>query len=120
MDINISSVKNNFFEFAEKNDIAIIAIVDLSNRRFEIIKRDIRLESYDLFEQLILFNNIDNLIAYVEGRMLPIIWGQGNTKCVICKANHEQLVALFYDKCMDAKDDYLYSKKLEELLKGVV
>ena len=37
-------------EFIEKNDIAIFVVADLRNKRFEIIKKDVELESYDLFE----------------------------------------------------------------------
>ncbi|MBQ4220938.1 MAG: hypothetical protein II666_15450 [Butyrivibrio sp.] len=36
-------------DFIEKNEIAIIAKADLNNKRFEIKKRDVELESYDLF-----------------------------------------------------------------------
>ena len=50
----------NIFDLLEKNNIAIVAKADLKNKRFEILKKDIELKSYDLFEQLVLFNNIDN------------------------------------------------------------
>ena len=50
----------NISDFIEKNDIAILAKADLGNQRFDIIKKDVELESYDLFEQLILFNSVEN------------------------------------------------------------
>ena len=56
----------NIFDLLEKNNIAIVAKADLKNKRFEILKKDIELKSYDLFEQLVLFNNIDNLML-LEG-----------------------------------------------------
>lgn len=31
--------------------------------------------------------------------------------------NDEQIVALFYDNCMDAKDNYFYAKQLDSQLK---
>ncbi len=104
-------------DFIEKNDIAILAKADLRNQRFDIIKKDVELEAYDLFEQLILFNSVENLVDSINGQLLPRIWTQGNTKCVICKPNDEHIVALFYDKCMDAKDNYLYAKQLDLQLK---
>lgn len=107
----------NISDFIEKNDIAILARADLRNKRFDIIKRDVELESYDLFEQLILFNSVVNLVDNLNGQLLPRVWMQGNTKCVICQPNDEQIVALFYDKCMDAKDNYFYAKQLESQLK---
>lgn len=104
-------------DFIEKNDIAILVKADLKNRRFDIIKQDVELETYDLFEQLILFNSVENLVDSINGQLLPRIWTQGNTKCVICQPNDEQIVALFYDKCMDVKDNYFYAKQLDLQLK---
>ena len=43
-------IKMNISDFIEKNDIAILAKADLGNQRFDIIKKDVELESYDLFE----------------------------------------------------------------------
>ena len=107
----------NISDFIEKNDIAILGKADLRNQRFDIIKKDVELESYDLFEQLILFNSVENLVESLNGQLLPRIWTQGNTKCAICQPNDEQIVALFYDKCMDAKDNYFYAKQLDSQLK---
>ena len=106
----------NIDDFVEMNEIAICVTVDLRKKFFYIIKKD-ELESYDLFEQLILFNNIENLAESLNGQILPRIWKQGNTKCVISKPNDEQIVALFYEKIMDEKDNYFYAKHLDLLLK---
>ncbi|WP_035783197.1 hypothetical protein, partial [Butyrivibrio sp. NC2007] len=70
----------NINEFIEKYNIAIVAEADIENKRFEIIKRDKELESYDLFEQLILFGNVKSLVENVEGQILPRIWTQGKSK----------------------------------------
>ena len=64
----------NIYDLLETNNIAIVVQVDLKNKRFEILKKDIALESYDLFEQIILFNNVDNLVSSVKGQILPRIW----------------------------------------------
>ena len=71
-------------------------------------------------EQLILFGNTDTLLENVEGQILPRIWAQGNTKCVVCKPNNEQLIALFYENNMDAKENYFYAKELDSLLKDII
>ena len=103
----------NLDEFIEKNSIAILVKADYGTKRFEVIKEDIELEANDLFEQLILYGNVDNLFKSVKGQMLPRIWSQGKTKCVICQINEEQLVVIFYDTTMDVKDNYLFAKQLE-------
>ncbi len=106
-----------FDEFIEKNSIAILVKVDYRTKSFEIIKKDIGLESNELFEQLILYGNVDSLFESVKGQMMPRIWSQGKTKCVICKINEEQLVVIFYDTTMDVKDNYLFAKQLDIKIK---
>lgn len=103
----------NLDEFIEKNSIAILVKANYRTKRFDVIKKDIVLEANDLFEQLIFYNNVDNLFESVKGQMLPRIWSQGKTKCVICQINEEQLVVIFYDTTMDVKDNYLFAKQLE-------
>ena len=110
----------NLDEFIEKNSIAILVKADYGTKRFEVIKEDIVLEANDLFEQLILYGNVDNLFESVKGQILPRIWSQGKTKCVICQINEEELVALFYDTSMDAKDNYLFAKQLDMKIKELL
>ncbi len=109
----------NIYDLLETNNIAIVVQVDLKNKRFEILKKDIALESYDLFEQIILFNNVDNLVSSVKGQILPRIWTQGNTKCTICQPKDEKIVALFYDNHMDAKENYFFAQQLDSVLKEI-
>lgn len=104
-------------DFMVKNNIAIFVKADFGSKSFDIIKNDIVLESYDLFEQLILYSNVDNLFESVNGQILPRIWSQGNTKCVICQISEEQIVALFYDTRMDVKANYLFAKQVDNKMK---
>ncbi len=110
----------NLEEFIEKNSIAIFVKADFRSKRFDVIKKDVVLESYDLYEQLILYSNVDNLFESVSGQRLPRIWSQGKTKCVICQINGEQLVALFYDTSMDVKENYLFAKQLDVKMKELL
>lgn len=107
-------------EFIDENGISIFVKADIRTKRFEVIKRDIKLETYDLFEQLILYSSVDNLFESVKGQVLPRMWSQGKTKCVISQINEEQLVALFYDTNMDAKDNYLFVKQLDMKIKELL
>lgn len=107
----------NLNEFIERNGIAIAAKANSCEKSFNIIKRDIDLESYDLFEQLILFSSVDSLIKSIEGQILPRIWTQGNTKCVVCQPTQNQVIALFYDSQLDAKNEYFHAQKLDSELK---
>ena len=107
----------NLNEFIEKNYIAIVAIANLQEKSFDIIKRDLELESYDLFEQLIIHGSVENLMENIEGQILPRIWTQGNTRCIVCRPDPNQIVALFYDNSLNVKDEYYHAKELETLLK---
>ena len=104
-------------EFIEKYDIAIVAKANLQDKSFDVIKRDVKLESRDLFEQLIQFGSVEGLVKSIEGQILPRIWMQGNTKCVVCQPRQDQIVALFYDSSLNAKDEYYHAKEMDSLLK---
>lgn len=107
-------------EFIDENGISVFVKADIRTKRFEVIKTDIKHETYNLFQQLILYNSVDNLFESVKGQILPRIWSQGKTKCVICQINEEELVALFYDTSMDAKDNYLLVKQLDMKIKELL
>ena len=107
----------NLNEFIEKNDIAIVAKANLQEKTFEIIKRDLELESYDLFEQLIVFGSVDNLMESIEGQILPRTWTQGNTRCIVCQPTPNQIMALFYNSSLNVKDEYYHAKEMDTLLK---
>lgn len=106
-------------EFIKKYNIAIFVAADLVNKRFDIIKTDVGMESYDLFEQLILFSDTESISEYISGQLLPRIWSQGKTKCVMSQPNDKQIIALFYDSCLDANDHYLYAKQLHAAIKTI-
>jgi len=107
----------NLNEFIEKNDIAIVAKANLQEKTFEIIKNDLELESYDLFEQLIVFGSVDNLMESIEGQILPRTWTQGNTRCIVCQPTTNQIMALFYNSSLNVKDEYYHAKEMDTLLK---
>ena len=107
----------NINEFIEKNDIVIAVKANLQEKSFDIIKRDLKLESYDLFEQLILYGSVDNLMESIEGQIMPRIWTQGYTRCIICRPSPNQIIVLFYDSFLNAKDEFYHAKKLDTLLK---
>lgn len=102
----------NIKEFMKNNNITILVEVDVKDNMFHIHKINQELQSYDLFEQIILFSNVDNLLQSTTGQLLPRIWTQGDSKCAICRPNEEKIVCVFYDTQMDAKDNYFYAKKL--------
>lgn len=106
----------NVEEFMKKNNIAILVEVDLKNKKMDIKKTDIELESPDLFKQLIDYGSVESLIECTAGQLLPRIWAQGNTKCIISKASEEKIIVLFYDWYSDAKGDYYHAEQLDKQL----
>ncbi len=106
-------------DFMEENHIAIYAKVNLKSKNFEVRKNQIELASEDLFEQLILYSNVETLRRCVGGQLLPRIWTQGCTKCVMCRPDIEHIVALFYDTQLSVEDNYIYAKQLESQVKDL-
>lgn len=109
----------NIREFMQNNNITILVEVDVKDKMFHIYKINKELQSYDLFEQIILFSNVDNLLQSTIGQLLPRIWTQGDSKCAVCRPNEEKIVCLFYDAQMDAQDNYFHAKRLCDELSTV-
>ena len=102
----------------EANEIAIYAEADLPAGPFRIIKRGGELESYSLFEQLILFQNAESLEKCVEGQLLLLrIWTQGRTRCVLSMPDAHRIIALFYDSNTTAAENYRFALKLDAELR---
>ena len=106
-------------EFMNENAIAIYAEADLTAATFRIVKRDAALESYALFEQLILYQSAENLNKYLEGQLLPRLWRCGGTRCAVGRPEADRIVALFYDSGRAAAEDYRFARKLDAELKEI-
>lgn len=111
----------NIDRFIKENNIALFVEGDLKKNKFNIINTEIPLESYVLYEQLILNSTPENLSKYLSGQLLPRIWKQGNVKCILCKPDPERIFALFCNKqSNDPKEEYLHAKELDLKLKEII
>ena len=99
-------------EFMNENGIAIYAEADLTAATFRIVKRDAALESYALFEQLILCQSAENLDKCLEGQLFPRLWRCGGTRCTVGRPEADRIVSPFYDSGRDAAEDYRFALKL--------
>lgn len=106
-------------QFIVENHIAIYVDADLENGKFIIKRMDIPLESENLFKQLLLFNNIENLQEYVSGQWMPKFWTQGNTKCIMCQPNDAHILVLFFENCLDVRENYFLMKRIDIQLKEI-
>ena len=88
----------NKLEFMRENNIVIFVEIDLYNKFMGIERRyEEELESYSLFYEHIIYNILDNknlkiYEEYLEGQLLPQIWGQGKTRCIYCKPNDNKII----------------------------
>lgn len=104
----------NLENFIIENEIAILVIADLVNKSFDIKKGEISLKSNCLYKQLILNNDVETLQEYVEGQtLMPRIWLQGKTLCIVCQPESSHIVAIFLDKEIDAIESYFLAKKMD-------
>lgn len=109
-------------EFIDNNGIAVFVEGDVRKNIFNITNTAISLESRVLFEQLILNNTPKSLWKYIsKQKLLPRMWQQGNTKCVMCRSDKEKLIfALFYDSEQDVEKDWHFAQKLDSELKEII
>ena len=109
-------------EFIDNNGIAVFVEGNVRKNSFNITNSAIPLESRVLFEQLILNNTPKSLWKYMsKQKLLPRMWQQGNTKCVMCRSDKEKLIfALFYDSAQGAEEDWRFAQKLDSELKEII
>ena len=101
--------------FFKDNNIGILVHGNAHTKQFAIIRTGVPIESECLFEQLIANSSYDAINEYLEGALLPRIWSQGNSKCIITKINNE-IIALFYDSQLKSKEHYMWAKDLSQKL----
>lgn len=89
-------MKEQMIEFMKENGIAVLAEADRKTNVVHIEKTG-SLESWDLFQQLVLHTDVDVLCDSTRSKFPFQTWGQGNTVCLISWINENKAVALFFD-----------------------
>lgn len=83
-------------EFMKENGIAVFAEADKETGLVHIEKLG-SLESWDLFQQLILYSDVDVLCDSTRSAFPFQTWGQGNTGCLISWLDESRAAVLFFD-----------------------
>ena len=110
-------------EFIKANNIVIFVEADLQKKVFFIRKMKLnhkQLEGddlFELFEELILNKNTEELLKSIKGQLMPKIWRRRATYCVLCQPNDRQVIALFYDTNMNEAKNYHYAEELDSQIK---
>ena len=82
--------------FMKENGIAVFAEADRTTGAVHIEKLG-DLESWDLFQQLVLYSDVETLCDST-GRHFPFqVWGQGGTGCLLSWLDDGRAAALFFD-----------------------
>ncbi len=82
--------------FMRENGIAVFAEADRETKAVHIEKLG-SLESWDLFQQLVLYSDVDVLCDSTRSKFPFQTWGQGNTGCLISWLDENKAVVLFFD-----------------------
>ena len=82
--------------FMKENGIAVFAEADRTTGAVHIEKLG-DLESWDLFQQLVLYSDVEALCDST-GRRFPFqVWGQGGAGCLLSWLDGGRAVVLFFD-----------------------
>ena len=89
-------MRQKILAFMRENDIAVFAEADRTAGTVHIEKLG-NLESWDLFQQLVLYSDTDTLCDST-GRPFPFqVLGQGDTGCLLSWLDGDRAAALFFD-----------------------
>ena len=89
-------MEQKILAFMRENSIAVLAEADRETGIVHIEKLG-SLESWDLFQQLVLYSEVDALCDSTRSKFPFQTWGQGNTGCLISWLDENRAAALFFD-----------------------
>lgn len=89
-------MRQKILEFMRENDIAVCAETDRTTGTVHIEKLG-NLESWDLFQQLVLYSDTDTLCDSTRSQFPFQVLGQGDTGCLLSWLDGGKAAALFFD-----------------------
>ncbi len=89
-------MEQKILEFMQENDIAVFAEADRTTGAVHIEKLG-NLESWDLFQQLVLYSDTDTLCDNTRSQFPFQVLGQGDTGCLLSWLDDGRAAALFFD-----------------------
>lgn len=89
-------MEQKILAFMKENGIAVFAEADRISGAVHIEKLG-DLESWDLFQQLVLYSDVETLCDSTRSRFPFQVWGQGDTGCLLSWLDGVRATALFFD-----------------------
>ena len=89
-------MEQKILAFMKENGIAVFAEADRTTGVVHIEKLG-DLESWDLFQQLVLYSDVETLCDSTRSQFPFQVWGQGGTGCLLSWLDGGRAVALFFD-----------------------
>ena len=88
-------MEQKILAFMKENGIAVFAEADRTTGAVHIEKLG-DLESWDLFQQLVLYSDVETLCDSTRSHFPFQVWGQGGTGCLLSWLDGGKAVALFF------------------------
>ena len=89
-------MEQKILTFMKENGIAVFAEADRTTGAVHIEKLG-DLESWDLFQQLVLYSDVETLCDSTRSHFPFQVWGQGGTGCLLSWLDDGRTVALLFD-----------------------
>ena len=111
-------MEQKILAFMKENGIAIFAEADRTTGAVHIEKLD-DLESWDLFQQLVLYSDVETLCDSTD-RPFPFqVWGQGGTGCLISWLDDGRAAAVFFDSGLSGPAFTKWVRELDQKVRGL-
>ena len=89
-------MEQKILAFMKENGIAVFAEADRTTGVVHIEKLG-DLESWDLFQQLVLYSDVEALCDNTRSHFPFQVWGQGDTGCLLSWLDDGRAAMLFFD-----------------------
>ena len=111
-------MEQKILTFMKENGIAVFAEADRTTGAVHIEKLG-DLESWDLFQQLVLYSDVETLFAST-GRQFPFqVWGQGGTRYLLSWLDDGRAIALFFDSELSGPAFTEWVRELDQKVRGL-
>ena len=111
-------MEQKILAFMKENGIAAFAEADQTTGAIHIEKLG-DLESWDLFQQLVLYSDVETLCDSTRSHFPFQVWVQGGTGCLLSWLDDGRAIALFFDSQLSGPAFTEWVRELDQKVRGL-
>jgi hypothetical protein len=116
-DPGVAMIPDGFQELISRNNIVATIVTLLDSGEKVTLGDRTKLQSDFIVRTLFDDLTVEEIDAFLKGRLLPCMVQQGKVCGIVCKPNEKTIVGIYYHDERDVRQRYNVSKKLDAELR---